>query len=87
LSNVIARWRRIPFAASLREFYISRGKRTRWPTSDQLDAMDASQFEAYIHAVGLDKKIAIARANRQGESHTAPPQQRRIRDQSQQARS
>jgi hypothetical protein len=64
MSQVTARWRRIPFAASLREFILSRGRRTSWPSQEALEQMDDRDFEAYIHAIELDTRIATARADR-----------------------
>lgn len=64
MPHVIARWRRIPLAASLREFIISRGRRTSWPSQEALEQMDDHDFEAYIHAIELDTRIATARADR-----------------------
>ena len=72
MPHLVARWRRIPLGASLREFIISRGRRTSWPSQEALEQMDDREFEAYIHAVGLDTKIAAARADRQGGNHPAP---------------
>lgn len=66
MSQVVARWKRVPLAASLREFVISRGRRTSWPSRAALEQMDDDTFEAYIHAVGLDTRIARARATRVG---------------------
>ena len=72
MSRVIARWRRSSLAASLREFIISRGRRTSWPSLETFELMDDRDFEAYVHAVGLDTRIATARADRQGGSYSAP---------------
>ena len=66
MSQVVARWKRVPLAASLREFIISRGRRTNWPSQEALDQMDDRDFEAYIRAVGLDTRITAARADRPG---------------------
>ena len=66
MSQVVASWKRLPLAASLREFIVSRGRRTSWPGQEALEQTDDRDFEAYIHAVGLDARIAAARADRAG---------------------
>ena len=72
MSQVVARWKRIPLAVSLREFIISRGRRTSWPSQEALEQMDDRDFVACIHSVGLDTRIATARADWRGGSHPAP---------------
>ena len=66
MSQVVVGPRQAPLAASLREFVISRGRRTSWPSQEALEQMDGHDFQTYIHAVGLDARITTARARRAG---------------------
>ena len=64
MSKVVACWKRVPLAASLREFIISRGRRTNWPSQEALEQMDDNDFQICIHAIGLDARVTTARAHR-----------------------